>query len=567
MFLLDQNNAVGIGFDANSQTTFTVGVHTMPAAYGFIPASETTCENVAGAYRVWIAAGKGPNLTIYECSAGQCGYAGTGGYLYLFGAQVDAVDATWDGPAYYIPTDSDPVYTLHSDQILAINGGNGPTPLTYREQVFPTDATNFTIEGYGAQMPLIAGDDVIPAPAWTNTSDTTYQATVNIDISPYDSGDFTVLFENETPLAAASSLANCEAKPGTYWISALTNGPQTMYVNPTSATDPATNGNVYEYSARSKAIFGEFVQHNTYTYLQTRRALNNDGSFSVGDYSTVSSVTAWDGTKHNIYVGTGSNVTNANAMYEYYGGSLTSALFVLNTNVGKNEGATFTNISGVGQRTVVDSASSSLGLAQGILAHVNTSGNFGAVTVNGAKFSNVNLGIEFANTSTLNISNLTMNACAYGVQPTGATNISNSTIDCGLRGGSAFQPISPDTVSTILNSTLSGGPAGQGVVNCSVYACNVTLTNDTITTSNGAIAGLAYALGGSSFTSSGTTFDLSTGTDAYYLLSTPALLNSNGNRFQNLSNTTTNAFSVSGTNYTLTTIRSALGQETTSTQP
>jgi hypothetical protein len=62
-------------------------------------------------------------------------------------------------------------------------------------------------------------------------------------------------FENNQILPRASSVANCEAAPGTQYITSDTSSPATIYVHPATNDDPATNGSTYVYTARQFAVF------------------------------------------------------------------------------------------------------------------------------------------------------------------------------------------------------------------------------------------------------------------------------------------------------------------------
>ena len=90
-------------------------------------------------------------------------------------------------------------------------------------------------------------------------------------------------WENGSFLVRATSIANCDATPGSYYPNADTgNGtiPTTLYIHTNNGSNPGRNGRLYEYSKRQYAL-RSVLAGVTIVGLWTRRNLNNNGSLGV----------------------------------------------------------------------------------------------------------------------------------------------------------------------------------------------------------------------------------------------------------------------------------------------
>jgi peptidoglycan hydrolase-like protein with peptidoglycan-binding domain len=202
----------------------------------------------------------------------------------------------------------------------------------WREGISLNNTSHILVGSYGTgTMPLLDESNIITGTdaygnssttAWTNTTGTTWQATVYTN-----SGGWVNFWKNNTYVPQASSLANCESSVSSYWVSSENGGTITLYYNSGSVSNPGSDGNLYEYSARVAGIagFGDGAMYDTVIGIRVRRSLNNNGGIDLGNYAMVLNSEADDGTKHNILVGDGSvvnNLTLHNAWYNGQGSSL-----------------------------------------------------------------------------------------------------------------------------------------------------------------------------------------------------------------------------------------------------
>lgn len=310
--------------------------------------------------------------------------------------------------------------TLTTGQVGAIAGGSGgqcDSPLTYKEQL--TLSVPVTIIGYGGCKPLIDSSDVISAGAWSKTAGRTniYQATVTV-VSGGGVG-YLRLWQDGVFLPEVADLATLDSTAGRFYVASngtLTGTSQTVYVNATDSSNPATSAHVYEINARLYGVLSTITVPIKASNLWTRRNQANNGSFEIGRGSFASDIRADDGTKHNALIHGQSYWQNI-AMRDSYYNSGKIAL-VLNDDSPANWNATIKNVSYV----------ETTGQAGAFLyGHTNLSGQYGTVTVSGCSGSGM--------------SGISGFASAVMV-------LENCTIDGSVTAGSA--------VNTIRNVTTTG---------------------------------------------------------------------------------------------------------------
>jgi hypothetical protein len=153
------------------------------------------------------------------------------------------------------------------------------------------------VVAYGAgERPLLDASDIIPASAWVKTvgSSSTYSTLWTLQAGHYHG-----VWEDGVRLSRASSIAECDATPGSYYsVFPASGGPDLVYVHAVDDSDPATSGRVYEMRKRGTGITG--ARGGSIIGIQARRNANPDGS--ILSFSYAKDCLAEDGGKHNFWV-------------------------------------------------------------------------------------------------------------------------------------------------------------------------------------------------------------------------------------------------------------------------
>ena len=128
------------------------------------------------------------------------------------------------------------------------------------------------------------------------------------------------------------------------WASSDTSTTPTIYYNSGSASNPGSDGHLYEYSSRNAAIDDDAGTSSTPTYITVkgiscRRNYGNNGSLDVGHNATLIDVEANEGTKHNALAGNGVNIDGLSMHNAWYGGQ-GSNMLILYANTGNGVGGT-----------------------------------------------------------------------------------------------------------------------------------------------------------------------------------------------------------------------------------
>lgn len=150
------------------------------------------------------------------------------------------------------------------------------------------------VEGFGdfvaagGTLPRVRGDDTITGPwddsaarADANTNvysiSWTHSITINagLNLVPW-------VFEDDFDMVMATSLANCQATPGTFWhLQPVTGAPVTIYVHPTGSGNPASNGKTYSATRRHEVL--RIGDKSTLRNLWGHAAGNTLGAIVHGD--------------------------------------------------------------------------------------------------------------------------------------------------------------------------------------------------------------------------------------------------------------------------------------------
>ncbi len=268
----------------------------------------------------------------------------------------------------------------------------------WREQLTVT-VENVSIKAYGpGARPILRCDNVINS-GWSKTGGYTniYQVTLSTN---YDPGDptFQSVWEDDTRLTLAASLAALDSAPGSYYCANHSTTTPVIYVHATGSGNPAANGKVYEMPVRNYGIYG--VNHTTIKGIHTLRNLATGGSIKCLSYANISDCLVEDGNKHNLYFGTGSYLNGVIAQRFYT--NETNTMFVLNADTPNNEGCTLINCQ------AIDGGSAYYG-------HVNVSGNFGTVTLIDCQAVNCVVGVNFSSASVV-LQDCDIEGLLYGIE-------------------------------------------------------------------------------------------------------------------------------------------------------
>jgi len=346
-----------------------------------------------------------------------------------------------------------------------------------------------TVLTYGSgARPHFNCRDVISADSWSKTGGRTnvYEATLTAEWTA--SKSWARAWEDTSHLTRVADIATCDSTPGSYVPDNDTASPYTLYVHTTNSDDPATNGSVYEHSARD---FGfRVAAGSVFKGLKASANRNNNGSITVAGrlYDSV----AAEGQFHNVFVSGGAYLEDVTADGAYRP-DLSHSMFVINQNDGAGEDVTLVNC--VAQQ---DSYAS---LCSGFTGHYNSGGSaFGTITYTGCSAELMPHGFSFSaghaanivytNCTTANVqfpfdpnNDCTMTGCTFsediGINVRGVTvdsaaytiTIDDLTVNVGHVSGGAVSIISASTV-TVRNSTINID--GAGGVRIGIYCTNAT---------------------------------------------------------------------------------------------
>lgn len=182
----------------------------------------------------------------------------------------------------------------------------------WREQLLFNFVVRVRDYGSGA-LPILDGADVVAGGAWSKTGGLTnvYQITL---IAANTGAINYAMYENGLRLIRATSSANCDATPGSFSCpdeSSFVQGqPFTMYCHTTDGSNPASNGQLYEATARQWSCYiGAENQPGAELYnIAAWRAGHHNGPIEIGRSAWVSGCMIQYGESHGCYLDSGSCV-------------------------------------------------------------------------------------------------------------------------------------------------------------------------------------------------------------------------------------------------------------------
>jgi hypothetical protein len=266
----------------------------------------------------------------------------------------------------------------------------------------PTDWNSVAGAGIYAWYPATA--------VWTKTAGraAVYHATVTLDWAADQT--FVGCWEDGARLVRAQSVADCDAKPGSFFPSDENTSPITLYVHPSDGLSPAVNGKLYEYSKRKHGLKNAHVARG----IWTRRNSHATGSLVCGAYTY--DCLAGEGNVHNVFLWKGAYLENVEAAENYRPGAGfgSSTMFVLYSDTGDNADATLVNCFAHRTKLNADDDTSCVG----IYCHTAGANNFGTLTLRNCRAEgDLYVGIGTANVSHLRIEGGSTTGTMWGVQP------------------------------------------------------------------------------------------------------------------------------------------------------
>lgn len=204
-------------------------------------------------------------------------------------------------------TSHQPLKTLAALSAALSNGARvGLKRGSYWEEQLNTAAySDVLIDDYGDAadpMPKIDTSGVAnnanfsATPATTNVYEISWTHAITTVIS------FLRVWEDGDALTFATSVANCDATPGSCWYSgqAQANNPLTVYVHPKGSTIPTSDGKEYRLSRRDHAI--QLGDRNTVRDIFCDKNCHNDGLISSSKIGcrVERCITRWGGKHHSV---------------------------------------------------------------------------------------------------------------------------------------------------------------------------------------------------------------------------------------------------------------------------
>jgi hypothetical protein len=167
----------------------------------------------------------------------------------------------------------------------------------WRETIEATTTPNVTITAYGdGTLPSLDCADIATNGDFSLTAETTNVYEIEWVVETGGDENFISIWEDGVRLRWATSVANCDSTPGTFFSTAV-GTTFTVYVHPYGSTVPASDGKLYEISRRKYGIHtgtNWLVQN-----VRTRRNHHNNGSTVLETNSRAEGCIFEDGVKHN----------------------------------------------------------------------------------------------------------------------------------------------------------------------------------------------------------------------------------------------------------------------------
>ena len=200
-------------------------------------------------------------------------------------------------------------------------------------------AAHITLENYSGTTnssvrPIVDGMSIIPNASFGVASGACYQAT-SLPIDTPTGATQVRAYENGKLLTLETSVANCAANPGSFYVSSSSSTPITVYVNPVGSTNPTTDGNTYEYTQHANVV-NLTGDYSRIIGIIGRGSMYNDGPLRMsGRYALAINDLAENSFQHGIYFAGGGigyndetyDVGNGFIWYESSGNNWNAACF------------------------------------------------------------------------------------------------------------------------------------------------------------------------------------------------------------------------------------------------
>lgn len=427
------------------------------------------------------------------------------------------------------------------------------------ELLYPGNGCSAYAYGTGAK-PILDGSNIAAKASISKTVGRTNVYEISVTFAGARAGEtaFANTWEDDVNLVLASSVANCDATAGSYYLAAYT-GTQTLYIHASDNSDVSANAKVYTYSKRWAGAYAFSYSGCVLNGIRCQKNLSQNGTIIMGSGSTITNCDAYHGSKHNVYTHKGSNLTGVTAQYGYYG-TQTSTMFVLNEDTPAGENTTYTNC--------VANMPTYNALFTGFYGHKNTSGNFGTVTFSGCTVTNCGAGFAFADATTVQITNCITTDCRYAINVAnpGTWRVNGGTFTSTIASDAFINSVT-SAATFVIDGVIVSMADCQNAIIFSNVASNVTLTNSTLTGTKAATASQIHIwLSNASavLTCNGNRHRAPNVANGPYIYSLPAgvTLTSDNNLFAR----SNMWFSIIGNNYTtLATYQAGTGQDAHST--
>lgn len=282
-------------------------------------------------------------------------------------------------------------FTFESGDLVLLKRGS-----EWREQL-TISIDDLAISSYSTgAKPILNASDIVSG--WSKTAGRTNVYELSVVLEGDGIGDWVNAWEDGDFLTRAASVAACDAAAGSYFPTAET-GTITLYVHPNASTVPDSDGKIYEVSVREQGIMATAQNGITVREIEMKNNLGESGSFRALRGCALIDCIFRNGSKHNALIGDGAYVYGCTFVDAYYG-AVSGNQLILNENSPASIGYII-------QRCSFQSTDFNA-LLGGLLSHKNVGGDFGAVLVNDCTFTNLQLGIECQDVTSVAISD-----CAF----------------------------------------------------------------------------------------------------------------------------------------------------------
>ena len=302
-----------------------------------------------------------------------------------------------------------------------------------------------TIQAYGTGAnPTFNGSDVFTG--WSKTGGYTnvYEVAVTATDS-IDSSTFIRAFENyDTALTRQTSIANVDATAGSYYATG-TYPNYTVYIHATGSGNPTSNGYTYEVTTRPYGVHADIAVNGiTAIGIDCLKSAHIDGSLVLrGTGNTMTDCKAFHGSKHNMFIGSGT-VTRCEVKYAEY--DVSAALLVAFLNEPSGESITITD-------SLIEQDPNNITLGSGFLSHVGGSATttYSSLTINNTKVKFCSGAFNYSNNDIATINDCDVQDCNEFVHP--------DTVPTTVNGGSLIDTYTtaPSILSNTSNITFQAG--------------------------------------------------------------------------------------------------------------